>query len=130
MTESIWYMPNMSKLVELHNQARSKNSWVWSLNPLGTNEDLMNYAQDWAITMSKRESLKHSNMRDISKLGFKTVGENIAYGQKNEESVMKTWLWSPGHRANIMKSSFNQIGCGFSYSDKNIIYWCVCFAGK
>ena len=120
-------MPNMSKLTDLHNQARSKAAWLWSINPLIMNEKLMIYAQNWANEMAEKERMKHSDMKNISKLGFKRAGENIAYGQKDEESVMKTWLWSPGHRRNIMNTSFTKIGCGFCYSDNNIIYWCVCF---
>jgi len=122
--------PSMSKLVELHNNARSKSSWMWSINPLIIDEKLMKYAQQYSEYMSNKEKLKHSKISDIKLLGFSYVGENIAYGQKDEESVMKTWLWSPGHRRNIMHTNFTHIGCGFAYSDNYIPYWCVCFGGK
>lgn len=125
--DSVWYMPSMSKLIELHNDARSQNSWLWSISPLNINEDLMRYANDWALNMAENNHMTHSNMKNISKMGFSRVGENIAYGQKDEKSVMKTWLRSPGHRRNIMSTGFSEIGCGFAYSSKNIIYWCVCF---
>ena len=52
--------------------------------------------------MADHNNLKHGDMKNISRLGFSPVAENIAYGQKDEESVMNTWLWSPGHRRNIM----------------------------
>ena len=122
-----WYIPNLSKLIELHNKARNSNSWMWSINPLQMNNDLMRYAQDWSKVMSDRNSLKHSSMRNIMDLGFSRASENIAYGQKTEDAVMKTWLRSPGHRRNILSTSIDSIGCGYYYSEKNIIYWCVCF---
>lgn len=120
--------PNMSDLVSLHNDARTKG-W-WKLKPLQPDDKLMKYAQDWALHMSDKERMYHSNIKNISKLGFSVSGENIAYGQRNEQSVMKTWLNSPGHRANIMNSSFTHIGCGFAYSESEVLYWCVCFGKK
>lgn len=125
---SVYTFPSMTKLIELHNNARSKSSWMWSINPLTVDDQLMKYASDWALKMSTLETMKHSRVSNIMHLGFKYAGENIAYGQKNEESVMKTWLWSPGHRRNIMNTKFTHIGCGFAYSNSGIPYWCVCFA--
>lgn len=124
--DSIWNIPNLSKLVDLHNEARGA-SWSSRGKLLSMDNKLMNYAQDWAETMALRARLKHSNMKNIMALGFSTVLENIAYGQKTEESVMKTWLNSSGHRRNILNTSINSIGCGFYYSNRDIIYWCVCF---
>ena len=121
------YLPNMKVLVELHNQARSDASWAWSINPLKMEDKLMLYAHDWAETMATRNRMVHSSMRDILKLGFNRAGENIAWGQKDEETVMNSWLWSPGHRANIMSTSYTKIGCAATYSKYDRLYWCVCF---
>ena len=129
-SDSVWYIPNLSKLIDLHNEARIKNAWMWNIDTLKTDNNLMNYANDWAETMALKNRLQHSKMGNIMKLGFSIVSENIAYGQKTEDDVMKTWLRSPGHRKNILSTSVNSIGCGFRYSDSNIIYWCVCFGNK
>ena len=125
--DSVWRIPNLSELIDLHNKARADNSWMWSMNPLVMNNALMNFAQDWAETMATQNRLKHSDMQDIMQLGFSRVAENIAYGQKDVKSVMSTWLSSPRHRRNILNASVDSIGCGFFYSNKDIIYWCVCF---
>ena len=37
-------------------------------------------------------------------------------GQRTAEEVVKGWMDSPGHRANIMDSDFTHIGIGY---DKN-----------
>lgn len=121
----LYYMPSMSNLVYLHNEARSKS---WFKKPeLQANDLLMVYASDWADAMASNETLTHSRIKNIMKLGFSKAAENIARGQQDEKQVMSTWLNSAGHRANIMNSSYNSIGCSFSYSDEGVLYWCVCF---
>ena len=113
-------------LIDLHNQARI-NRWLWKSKPLTKNHILMKYAQRWSNKMAVQDKLFHSNMRDIMSLGFDGVSENIAYGQKSPESVMKTWMNSPGHRNNILNSKMSEIGCGMSLSPNGRLYWCVCF---
>lgn len=117
----------MRLLVDLHNEARSKASWAWQISPLVMDDKLMIYAQDWADWMADNNRMVHSSMRKIMNLGFSRAGENIAWGQENEQSVMKAWLWSPGHRANIMSTSYTKIGCAATYSKYDRLYWCVCF---
>lgn len=115
---------DMNKLVSLHNAARSR-SW-WSLKPVSRDERLMAYAQDWADTMARRNRMVHSAMRDVMALGFSSVAENIAWNQRTEEAVMNAWLWSPGHRWNVMGSSYTAIGCGVADAGRGP-YWCVVF---
>ena len=121
--------PKLDLLLQLHNKARHK-SWFNKITNLELDEDLTSYALYWASYMADHNNLKHGDMKNISRLGFSPVAENIAYGQKDEESVMNTWLWSPGHRRNIMNKSFTHIGCGLAYSANNTPYWCVCFGKK
>lgn len=114
----------MTKLIELHNEARSR-SW-WNLKPLTADDKLMDYAAKWAATMAERGRMTHSSIRDIMALGFSTAGENIAWGQASESDVMSAWLRSPGHRANIMGSRYSRIGCGAAGRGGRI-YWCAVF---
>lgn len=39
-----------------------------------------------------------------------TFGENIAYGYTSAAEVMAGWMNSPGHRANILSTTFTEIG--------------------
>lgn len=42
---------------------------------------------------------------------FVVVGENLALGNYKDDAVLvKAWMDSPGHRANILKNSYTQIG--------------------
>ncbi len=61
--------------------------------------------------------------------GYMTVGENIAFGQTSPEAVMKSWMSSPGHRANILKEDFTNIGVGCYLSENGGYYWVQLFGG-
>src|SRR4051812_16328934 len=42
------------------------------------------------------------------------IGENIACGQRGPAEVVRGWMNSPGHRANILKPDFTHIGVGYA----------------
>ncbi len=47
-----------------------------------------------------------------------SVGENIAWGTgglSTPRSIVRAWMHSPGHRANILQPSFRHIGIGISF---------------
>ena len=58
------------------------------------------------------------------------VGENIAAGQPTIAAVMTAWLDSPGHCANIMSTSYTEIGAAsYAVSGSDYpIYWTQDFA--
>lgn len=115
---------SLDKLIELHNDYRSKG--LLSQKPLVKNDKLMAYAQEHAERMAKSNRMRHSSMRNVMKLGFSMAGENIAWGQTSEEAVMSGWMWSPGHRSNIMGTSYDSIGVGAAVRNGRI-YWCAVF---
>lgn len=115
------------ELIALHNAARQKASWAWKIKPLQKHDKLMTYAQEHANQMAATNRLRHSSMKDIMQLGFSRAGENIAWGQNTPQHVLNDWLWSPGHRRNIMSVNYDSIGCGARKDTRGNIYWCVCF---
>lgn len=58
---------------------------------------------------------------------YRSVAENIAYGQRSPESVMDAWMNSSGHRANILNKNMEYIGVGVVYRN-GIYYWSQFFA--
>ena len=58
---------------------------------------------------------------------YRSAGENIAMGYKTPQAVVDGWMNSPGHRANILNSSFTRIGVGYVASGN---YWTQMFIGK
>lgn len=118
---------DLNKLIELHNDARAKKSWFRPLRALTKSVALTEYAQSHAFKMADGGWLRHSSMDNVLKLGFTAAGENIAWGQSSEESVLNSWLWSYGHRANILSSKYDSIGCDARKDKAGRLYWCVVF---
>jgi len=61
---------------------------------------------------------------------YKTAGENIAAGQRSASEVMNSWLNSSGHRANILNSSYTEIGIGYFAGGNYGTEWVQLFIGK
>ena len=51
------------------------------------------------------------------------VAENIAMGQPNSQDVVRTWMNSSGHRANILNPNHHHIGVGAYRTEGGTIYW-------
>lgn len=56
------------------------------------------------------------------------TGENIADGYKTPEIAMSEWMSSPGHKANILRSGFHQLGVA-AFTSGGHTYWVQDFAG-
>ncbi len=113
---------NQPLLLQLHNQEREKSG----LEPLNFDETLAEYATNHAAWMAKKNTLQHSNISNL--LGkFRTVGENIAWNQKDENAVVIGWMNSKPHKANILNSKFKLVGFGMSRNSKGQPYWCTVF---
>ena len=54
---------------------------------------------------------------------YQRAGENIASGYKTPETVVKGWMNSPGHRANILSTKYGKIGVGYAAGGKSGAYW-------
>lgn len=55
-------------------------------------------------------------------LGYRSSGENIARGQKTAQEVVKDWMNSPAHRANILRPEFTRICIGtYGYGESK--FW-------
>jgi uncharacterized protein YkwD len=55
----------------------------------------------------------------------KLVGENIAYGPKSADEVVRGWLDSPGHCENIMDPRFAEMGIAYAAgrASRRGLYW-------
>ncbi|MGW6783630.1 sigma-70 family RNA polymerase sigma factor [Streptomyces sp. NPDC054987] len=88
--------------------------------PLKENQQLRAAAQGHSDDMAARHFFDHTNpdgedpgeRTTASGYRWSTYGENIARGQQTAQSVMDSWMKSPGHRANILNCSFKDIGVG------------------
>ena len=68
----------------------------------------------------------------VTRVGYRwrTVGENIAAGMRDADGVVRGWLGSPGHCANIMGAQFQEMGVAYAVDRKSDagIYWSQVFA--
>ena len=73
-------------------------------------------AQRWTDAMVSDEQFSHGTAFSdrISAVGFdwSDAGENIATGYTTPESVVKAWMASPGHCANILDPLYREVGTG------------------
>ena len=60
---------------------------------------------------------------------WRAYKENVASGQPTAKQVVKAWMESPGHRANILSDNVTEIGIGFAVDDlSGSPYWVQKFA--
>ena len=57
-------------------------------------------------------------------------GENVAYGYGSAAAVLNAWMNSPGHRANILGSSFTEIGVSVRAGSNGILYFTQVFGSR
>ena len=86
------------------------------LAPLKMHEDLQVTARIKAGEMEKYEYYGHGSLPGLPDEVVKryyNIGENIAMGQTSPAEVVRDWMNSPGHRANILDPSYVYIGVGY-----------------
>ena len=118
------------EVVRLVNEVRVQNN----LKPLEENWELSRVARYKSQDMVDNSYFSHTSpvygspfqMIKAFGLSYRTAGENIAYGQKTPQAVVNAWMNSSGHRANILNSSYTQIGVGYV---ANGHYWTQMFLG-
>lgn len=115
----------LKALLEEHNRERVQRG----IEPLSMDESLCEYAQVHAEKMAERGLLVHSSMsRLAAAAGNGNVAENIAWGQDSEEEVCRSWMRSPGHRANILSKRYKKVGFGVKEDERGRKYWCAVFS--
>lgn len=118
----------IDRVLELVNIERGRAG----VAPLRFTNELLDAAAIRAEEITRYYSHTRPNGQPHSSLirdGKYTVGENIAAGYTSPESVVKGWMDSPGHRANILNPDYNEIGVGYAYSDNGEYnhYWVQVF---
>lgn len=124
----------VQQIVDLVNAERQNAG----LSPLKVNKDLTNLAKVKGEDMRDQNYFSHTSPTygspfDMMKkfgIPYTYAGENIVAGQKTAVDVMKSWMDSPGHRANILNANFTEIGVGFVQGGTYGTYWVQEFIKK
>lgn len=107
----------------LINQERSKRG----LAKLHASRKLRKAAQRHSRNMAKRNFFDHTSpagstmVARITRAGYRSwasLGENIAWGSGNlatPRAIVRGWMRSPGHRQNMLRPGFREVGVGISF---------------
>lgn len=114
------------EVIRLVNEERKKEG----LAPFTHSPELSKVARAKSQDMADKNYFSHTSptygdpfaMMKSFGIKYRTAGENIAKGYYSAESVVKGWMNSSGHRANILNPSFNKIGVGYVNAN-GTTYW-------
>ncbi|MFF1562328.1 CAP domain-containing protein [Streptomyces sp. NPDC058293] len=91
-------------------------------SPVTADSGLASLAGNFSEDMAARGFFDHTDPDGATpwdrakKAGITDLGgENIARGQANAQSVMDSWMNSPGHRANILNCDYKTLGVGVHF---------------
>ena len=118
-----------SEVVRLTNSARSQNGYAALVEDGALSEAAAVRAREIARSFShtRPSGASFSSALSESGVSYLRAGENIASGQKSASEVVNAWMNSPGHRANILNSSYLRIGSA-SVNIDGTLYWVQLFA--
>ncbi|CCH33314.1 CAP domain-containing protein [Actinosynnema sp. NPDC047251] len=101
---------------------------------LGVDERLDQAARGHSADMAAQNYFDHKSkdgrtfVDRIRAAGHPAPGaENIAAGQRTPKSVVKGWMESPGHRANILNCKLKTLGVGMARGGSYGVYWTQAF---
>jgi uncharacterized YkwD family protein/spore coat assembly protein SafA len=123
-----------SQVVQLTNQERAKNG----LKALTQDWELSRVARYKSMDMRDKNYFSHTSptygspftmMKNFG-ITYRSAGENIAAGQTTAQEVVRAWMNSPGHRANILSGNYTHIGVGYAQGGSQRHYWTQMFISK
>lgn len=119
----------VQQVIDLVNEERAKAG----LSPLTEAQNVAEAAGVRAEEISRSfshtrpDGSSFSSALTQSGVTYRGAGENIAYGQRTPEEVMKSWMNSQGHRANILNADYTTIGVGYYQNSSGTGYWTQLF---
>jgi len=98
---------------------------------LGEDPALEAAARAHAEDMAAREYFSHDDPEGksfvdrfrLAGVRFRAGAENIAWGQRSSSEVLRAWMASDGHRANLLNARYRRLGLGYAEG-----YWVQTFA--
>jgi len=129
----------LTLLNETRASARLCGDESWPVAPaLITNSQLDEAALKHSVDMTTNNFFDHTGSDgrtadsriDDTGYSWSAIGENIAGGQTTAKSVVRDWLSSPGHCANIMQSKYTEVGLSCLRDSTTDLkwYWTAVFA--
>lgn len=132
-----------TRILALVNRARSQPRRCGARQfaaapPVRWSTTLEQAAAAHARDMAAHSRMSHTGSDDSSteqrvarvRYAWTAIGENVAGGQRDADEVMRHWLASPGHCANVMDGGFTEMAVAFATNPRSElgIYWTQVFA--
>ena len=128
-TVDVQGLPQLPKTYSINVQASAEDQILQLMNakrveaglqPLTLDNTLLQVARYKSDHMIQYNYFDHTNPDGtkctdwLQTIGYKytTAGENIAYNTYDAVELFNQWWNSPGHRANMMNSSYTKVGIG------------------
>lgn len=122
-----------ASVIQLTNAERS----AAGVPALATNNRLVLAAQLHANQMAQLQQMEHelpgstypapADRLAAAGYAWRTFGENIAFNYRSPEEVLRGWMGSSGHRANILSNSFTEMGAAVARDAQGRPYWVQVF---
>lgn len=120
-----------AEVIELVNKERTSRG----LQALNHNDVLAKLTRLKSQDMADKNYFDHQSptygspydMMNSFGITYQNAGENIARGQATAKMVMEGWMNSPGHRENILKEEYQEIGVGLAIDSTGQSYWTQMF---
>jgi uncharacterized protein YkwD len=108
------------------------------LGGVSANGALTNAAMNHSADQAARNKMSHTGGNGsnpgtrIAAAGYSASvwAENVAAGFADCASVMRAWMNSSGHRANILNGSVTEIGIGSATAANGMRYWTMVLASQ
>ena len=133
------------RALALTNEARSKSRRCGDRQyaaspPVALSTTLGSVAAAHARDMARRGVMSHAGSdgstpaERVTRAGYvwRTVAENVAAGDRSADAVLRTWLESPGHCANLMNPDVREMGIAYAFeaASPKGTYWAQVFATR
>lgn len=130
LNASASYGNNLSfadKVVWLVNQERTTNGLppLYASTALNQAAEIRSQELTELFSHTRPDGRSGFSILDDRAINWRYVGENIAAGHTTPEIVVKNWMNSEGHRANILNPNYQYIGVGYVTGN----YWTQLFIG-
>lgn len=128
VASSLWLVPAeaagpAAKYSHAAVKATNKQRAKHDLRRLRQDDCLQRFATRWAKRMGRGVGLQHQSLRPIMRRCDLTMaGENIAVGYPGGRTVVRGWMNSKPHKANILRRQFRLLAIG-AYRDRDGRWW-------
>lgn len=106
--------PGQQSVLDEMNADRAANGRT----TLGVHEQARAKAQAWAEKLAREGKLYHSTLSDGITDRWCGLGENVGYGGTVAQ-IEDAYMNSPGHRSNILNTTWNGAGVGYATGKVN-----------